>query len=172
MSSLPVPPTTVNVLEGLPNQFTLPWRRFFQSQAPAGSGGGGGTPGPIGPAGPSGHIGPAGPPGPSSSSTLSPFDLIQIGKEGVTSITALSPLTGGIITSTGSVGLSTTAVTPGTYGDSTHVGRFTVDGFGRLTAASSVSISSTAWAPLVNGDLPGPTLVADPIGQCIMVPIG
>lgn len=27
------------------------------------------------------------------------------------------------------------------------------------------------YAPLVNGDLPGPTLIADPYGQCIMVQI-
>ena len=37
---------------------------------------------------------------------------------------------------------------------------------------SSGSVSSSSiYAPLVNGDLPGPTLVADGQGQCIMVPI-
>jgi hypothetical protein len=41
----------------------------------------------------------------------------------------------------GSAQLATTAVTPGTYGDATHVGAFTVSGDGRLTAASSVAIS-------------------------------
>lgn len=30
---------------------------------------------------------------------------------------------------------------------------------------------SAIYAPLVNGDLPGPTLMADPFGQCIMVEI-
>lgn len=30
---------------------------------------------------------------------------------------------------------------------------------------------TSIYAPLVNGDLPGPTLIADPFGQCIMVPI-
>ena len=37
-------------------------------------------------------------------------------------------------------------VTPGTYGDATHVGRFTVDGQGRLTAAAAVLIASSAPA--------------------------
>lgn len=52
---------------------------------------------------------------------------------------------GGPITSTGSiiVDLDDTAVTPATYGDSTHVGTFTVDAQGRITAASSVAISGT-----------------------------
>lgn len=94
MSSLPVPPTTVNVLEGLPNQFTLPWRRFFQSQAPAASGGGGGTPGPAGPRGPAGPTGPAGPPGPSEPATFTPFDLLQIGKSGSGGVTSVSSANG------------------------------------------------------------------------------
>lgn len=37
--------------------------------------------------------------------------------------------------------LAATAVTPATYGDATHVGQFTVDQKGRITAASSVAIS-------------------------------
>jgi hypothetical protein len=39
-------------------------------------------------------------------------------------------------------GLASTAVTPGTYGDSTHTGQITVDAKGRVTAASSVAIST------------------------------
>jgi hypothetical protein len=31
--------------------------------------------------------------------------------------------------------------------------------------------TSGIYAPLVNGDLPGPTLIADPLGQCVMVEI-
>lgn len=43
-----------------------------------------------------------------------------------------------------SVDLTATAVTPGTYGASgTHVGQFTVDAYGRITAASNTSISLT-----------------------------
>jgi hypothetical protein len=41
-----------------------------------------------------------------------------------------------------------------------------------LSAGGTLSASGTAiYAPLVNGDLPGPTLIADPYGQCIMVQI-
>jgi hypothetical protein len=50
--------------------------------------------------------------------------------------------------------LSTTGVTAGTYGDSTHVGRFTVDAKGRLSAASNVAIAAT-------GDVVGPGSATD-----------
>lgn len=42
-----------------------------------------------------------------------------------------------------------------------------------LGGSPSTALATPAgvFAPLVNGDLPGPTLIADPLGQCIMVPI-
>lgn len=43
-----------------------------------------------------------------------------------------------------------------------------------LTLASSGTLSATGggiYAPLVNGTLPGPVLIADPFGQCVMVQI-
>ena len=39
--------------------------------------------------------------------------------------------------------IAATAVTPGTYGDATHVGQFTVSAEGRLTAAANVTITSS-----------------------------
>lgn len=39
------------------------------------------------------------------------------------------------------LGLVNTAVTPATYGDSTHVGQFTADAKGRITSATSVAIT-------------------------------
>lgn len=39
-------------------------------------------------------------------------------------------------------GLSATGVTPGNYGDSTNVGKFTVDQYGRITLASNVAIAA------------------------------
>jgi hypothetical protein len=39
--------------------------------------------------------------------------------------------------------LASTAVTPGTYGDASHVAQVTVDQQGRITAASNVAISIT-----------------------------
>lgn len=56
---------------------------------------------------------------------------------------------GGDITVSRTFNLANTAVTPSSYGDSTHVSTFTVDQQGRLTAASntliSPSVSRFAW---------------------------
>ena len=59
----------------------------------------------------------------------------------VSSITAGTGLTGGTITTTGTIGLANTAVTIGSYGSASAVGTFTVDQQGRLTAAGSTSIA-------------------------------
>lgn len=47
----------------------------------------------------------------------------------------------GISVTADAVNLADTAVTPGSYGDATHVSTFTVDQQGRLTAAASVAIT-------------------------------
>lgn len=49
----------------------------------------------------------------------------------------------GITVNANDVALANTAVTPASYGDSSHVGAFTVDQQGRLTAASSVAITAS-----------------------------
>lgn len=61
----------------------------------------------------------------------------------VTSITAGTGLTGGTITSTGTIALTTTEVSPGLYGSSSQVAALTVDQYGRITTATSASISIT-----------------------------
>lgn len=67
----------------------------------------------------------------------------------VTSIATGTGLTGGPITSSGTISLANTAVSPGNYGDSTHAATFTVDAQGRLTAAASVSISASSLGALL-----------------------
>lgn len=45
------------------------------------------------------------------------------------------------------------------------------DGTTITIASGVISASPTGTLPLVNGDTPGPALVADPDGQCIAVPL-
>jgi hypothetical protein len=59
----------------------------------------------------------------------------------VSNVATGTGLTGGPITSTGTVSLANTAVTIGTYGSSANVASFTVDQQGRLTSASNVTIA-------------------------------
>lgn len=59
----------------------------------------------------------------------------------VSNVATGTGLTGGPITSTGTVSLANTAVTIGTYGGATNVASFTVDQQGRLTSASNVTIT-------------------------------
>jgi len=59
----------------------------------------------------------------------------------VSNVATGTGLTGGPITSTGTISLANTAVTIGTYGGATNVASFTVDQQGRLTSASNVTIS-------------------------------
>lgn len=45
------------------------------------------------------------------------------------------------------------------------------DGVAINNGTLTVTATTGIYAPLVNGDLPGPTLIADSVGQCIMVQI-
>ena len=66
--------------------------------------------------------------------------------------------------------LSDTGVVPGTYGDATHVGQFTVDEDGRLTFAQDVLITAAggSWIPLVDGSEP-PNFITDGAGHLVLV---
>jgi hypothetical protein len=62
---------------------------------------------------------------------------------GISSLTAGTGLTGGVITTIGTISLANTAVTPAAYGSASSVPTFTVDAQGRLTAAANTAISIT-----------------------------
>lgn len=59
----------------------------------------------------------------------------------VTNVATGTGLTGGPITTTGTISLANTTVTAGSYGNASTVGSFTVDAQGRLSAASNATIS-------------------------------
>lgn len=69
------------------------------------------------------------------------------------------------------VALISTAVTPGTYGDSTHVARFTVDDNGRLTDAQNVAVSGgtsgqiKTYVYTFNGSAPTQSLLHAGVGD-------
>lgn len=73
----------------------------------------------------------------------------------VTSIATGAGLTGGPITTTGTIALSNTGVTAASYGNATTVPQFTVDAQGRITAASGVTIAGVAPGGVAGGDLTG-----------------
>lgn len=79
------------------------------------------------------------------------FDYVPVGSGAVTNVTGTAPIasSGG---ATPDISLDDATVTPGTYGDSTHVGQFTVDQKGLLQFAGNVAIArpssgpGTAWS--------------------------
>ena len=82
----------------------------------------------------------------------------------VTSVGTGTGLTGGPITTSGTIALADTAVTPGTYGGANGVAEVTVDQQGRMTAASEVDLDLTAGVtgvlPIANGGTAGATEAA------------
>lgn len=84
---------------------------------------------------------------------------VPIAAAGVTTVSGTAPIasSGG---ATPAISLNDTAVTPGTYGDATHVAQVTVDQKGRLTFAQNVALpAASQWSVLTNGDVMSPELV-------------
>jgi hypothetical protein len=74
----------------------------------------------------------------------------------VTSITAGAGLSGGVITSSGTIDITDTAVTPGTYN-----GSFTVNSRGQLTAASNTLTGVLASLHIIGSSTPTNVAVAN-----------
>ena len=68
--------------------------------------------------------------------------IVAATPSGVTSIIAGTGLTGGTITSTGTIALGASGAVAGTYGDATHVSQVTINAQGQVTGAASVAISA------------------------------
>ena len=79
---------------------------------------------------------------------------------GVSNVATGTGLTGGPITSTGTIALANTAVTAGTYGNSISIPQITVDAQGRITAATGIATTSNSYQGTWNASTNSPTLTS------------
>jgi len=93
-------------------------------------------------------------------SGANPLWAIVAGSGTVTSVATGTGLTGGPITSSGTISIANTSVTPAAYGSSSAVGTFNVNAQGQITSANSTTIDaitlttgSITSAPVGSNDL-------------------
>jgi hypothetical protein len=79
---------------------------------------------------------------------------------GVSNVATGTGLTGGPITTTGTIALANTAVTPGSYGTSIGIPQITIDAQGRITAASTIATTSNSYQGTWNASTNTPTLTS------------
>lgn len=74
------------------------------------------------------------------------------GGSGISQIVAGAQLTGGTITTSGTISLGTTSVTAGTYGNGSNVAQIIVNAYGQITSATNIGISGggNVTGPLVS----------------------
>ena len=111
--------------------------------------------------------------------SLKSFQYLQSGGGGagtVTQINTAGPITGGPITSTGTINLAASGVTASTYGNATIIPVITVDTYGRITSAANVTLSAgTGTVTLVSTDANltgGPISTSGTIGLANVVSFG
>ncbi len=115
---------------------------LFAANGPTGAQG---LPGPAGPAGATGATGPAGPIGPM--------------RPGVDSVTAGAGLSGGTITTWGTISMPNVG-TAGTYGSATTVPQITTDPQGRVSSVTNVPILGDNWGAQVV-QVASPVIIGD-----------
>jgi len=87
------------------------------------------------------------------------------GGGGVTAIATGTGLTGGPITTTGTIAIANTAVTAGTYGSSTNIPQIIINAQGQITSATNIAVSTggTVSSVDVSGGTTGLTTSGGPI---------